>query len=170
MTSGSITPRPVSRVIVIDDRDRVLLFDTRLAYTRVWMLPGGALQPGETREAAAARELWEETGFGPLPLSPCVWKVRFRFSYRGLVYDQDEHYFAVRTLHRDISTANLESAEANEILEARWWSLSEIERSSAAFRPRGLAELLPPIIRGDYPSEPLQAGVEGSARVVASDP
>ncbi|MYE54873.1 MAG: NUDIX domain-containing protein, partial [Chloroflexi bacterium] len=57
--------RPAARVLLIDDRDRVLLFDVALPQRpddRLWITPGGGLDPGETREDAAIRELYEETG------------------------------------------------------------------------------------------------------------
>lgn len=47
-------------VILIDEQDRILL--QRRADNGQWGLPGGALEPGESMEQVARRELWEETG------------------------------------------------------------------------------------------------------------
>jgi 8-oxo-dGTP pyrophosphatase MutT (NUDIX family) len=163
---GGVASRAVARIIVIDERDRILLFDTQLSYTRVWMAPGGALEPGETHEGAAARELWEETGFTELALSPCIWRVRFRFLRRGVTCDQDERYFAARTHARDVAPAHLGVKEREQIREVRWWELNDIARSDADFRPLGLAGLLPAVLRGEYPPEPLSAQVEKAARIV----
>lgn len=46
------------RGAAFDGRGRVFL--VRHAYVRGWYLPGGGLSPGETAEAALARELEEE--------------------------------------------------------------------------------------------------------------
>lgn len=158
--------RPVARVVLIDARDRVLLFDTRLTYTHVWMTPGGGVKPGESFEGAARRELWEEVGLADATLGPCVWTVRFRFAYEGVVFDQSERYFPVRVEAIEVRDDNREDAERNEIRGHRWWSLQEIEVSASDFRPRDLAALLPPVLRGDDPAEPVPALVERGARVL----
>jgi 8-oxo-dGTP diphosphatase len=59
--------RPSSRLLVVDTRERVLLFKFEykhgpLSGHRFWATPGGAVAPGESYEAAASREMSEETG------------------------------------------------------------------------------------------------------------
>ena len=50
--------RRSARVILADSADRLLLFESE----GFWFTPGGGVEPGETIEQAATRELWEETG------------------------------------------------------------------------------------------------------------
>ena len=58
------TLRPAARILLVDGAGRVLLFrftpeDGRAPF---WCTPGGAVDPGESYEEAARRELYEETG------------------------------------------------------------------------------------------------------------
>jgi mutator protein MutT len=60
-------PAAVAIVLVPDDDGRACFLLTRRAATlrahaRQWALPGGRLEPGESAEAAALRELHEEIG------------------------------------------------------------------------------------------------------------
>lgn len=45
------------------DGDRILLI--RQTYMPGWQMPGGGVEPGETAELSAAREMLEETGYRP---------------------------------------------------------------------------------------------------------
>ncbi|MFF3912706.1 NUDIX hydrolase [Streptomyces sp. NPDC001852] len=48
---------------VVVDSDRVLMIRRRVQEGRLsWAFPGGKIEPGETAEAAAVREVLEETG------------------------------------------------------------------------------------------------------------
>ena len=51
---------PSVSVLAFDETARVLL--VRSAETGQWVVPGGAMEPGETPADAAVREVWEETG------------------------------------------------------------------------------------------------------------
>ena len=60
-------PAAVAAVLLPDDAGRACLLLTRRAETlrshrRQWALPGGRIEPGETAERAALRELEEEVG------------------------------------------------------------------------------------------------------------
>ena len=57
-------PRPAVGVIPVGDDGRILLIEHYRFITKTigWEIPAGGIDPSETAEAAAARELLEETG------------------------------------------------------------------------------------------------------------
>ena len=61
---------PNAASVALIDRDKVLLIQrARKPYFGMWSLPGGRLEPGETPEQAAERELKEEAGYGARKLT-----------------------------------------------------------------------------------------------------
>jgi 8-oxo-dGTP pyrophosphatase MutT (NUDIX family) len=142
--------RPVARVLVVDPGNRVLLlFDDRdEGREAFWYPPGGRIEPDETPEQAARRELREEIGVDT-EVGPLVLRCRARFAYRGRLYDQDEWHFVARTDRPDRLVSRLGDNETAAVAAHRWWSLAELEATRDAFFPDGLTDVLRRVVQGE---------------------
>jgi 8-oxo-dGTP pyrophosphatase MutT (NUDIX family) len=85
-----------------------------------WLTPGGGLGRGETFEAGALRELWEETGISGVELGPCVWTRTQVFPWDDKVYKQQERYFVVRVDEVEVHGDNWTEVEREVLVEHRW--------------------------------------------------
>ena len=157
--------RPTARVILLDPRDRVLLIRATVTVgpdqdpESFWHMPGGLIEPGETEIAAARRECAEEAGIRAISVGACVWHRRHVAQWHGRWYDWRERYFLARTEQIQTTARGMEGPELEEFREHRWWSVDELQRSEATFVPGRLAALLPPLLDGDLPENPIDAGV-----------
>lgn len=61
-SNQNIKPRAGASAAIFRDGAVLLVERAAPPYAGHWSLPGGAIEPGETAQAAAARELGEETG------------------------------------------------------------------------------------------------------------
>jgi 8-oxo-dGTP pyrophosphatase MutT (NUDIX family) len=160
---GEVWLRPAGRVIVADTCDRILLIrseDPTIDVPVLWLTPGGACEAGESTEAAAIRELWEETGLRAAALGPPVWKRRHQWRWGEQIVDSREDYFFFRTnAGASIFPAAATPFEERTIKEFRWWSLPEMQSDDQAFFvPRQLSTLVEPLLSGATPAVPLEIG------------
>ncbi|GGI08899.1 NUDIX hydrolase [Egicoccus halophilus] len=146
--------RQAARVVVLDPLERLLLVAHAPSTTRrVWTAPGGGLEPGESHEQAAVRELREELGI-EVELGPWVWWRRVSFAFRGLWLDQAERWFLARA-EVDVAAAPLDDLGA---VEARWWTLDELSTTPELLAPAALPQHLVTLLADGPPAEPVDVG------------
>ena len=152
--------RPGARVLLVDDRDRLLLFrhinDTTGA--PFWCPPGGAVEAGEDAAAAAVREVREETG-ADVVLGPEVWHRRHVVAWGGVTYDCRERWFLARVPAYEVDMSGCTPAEGLDITAHRWWPVAELAAATERLVPADLATLLPALLREGPPPAPVEVGV-----------
>jgi 8-oxo-dGTP pyrophosphatase MutT (NUDIX family) len=159
--NGNIIIRPTARVVVIDSQDRVLLFRADGLFdggeTVIWFPPGGGVELGETHEQAARRELAEEIGLVDAPLGPWIWTRTWIGPLSGVIVEGRERYYLCRVEALEIPDGhvNPDEYERETTSGHRWFSVDELAATPGLLVPRGLATLLPPLLRGELPSEPV---------------
>ncbi|MFJ9540984.1 NUDIX hydrolase [Streptomyces sp. NPDC101225] len=111
----------LAAAVVMDDDGRVLLVrrsETEKFLPRVWGVPCGKLEPGESARDGALRELKEETGL----LGEVVRKVgesSFLSEYRGHEVKNWQENFLVRPVSREITLPRADQAHV-------WLARSEL--------------------------------------------
>jgi 8-oxo-dGTP pyrophosphatase MutT (NUDIX family) len=145
--------RRAGRVLLIDARDRILLFhgfDPARPAHGYWFTPGGGLDDGETTAQGAARELFEETGLrlAPAGLGAVVWREVTEFPFDGCRYRQEQEFFLVRIGTWQVDTAGFEEVERNSVDDHRWWTVDELTATQERYYPRNLLDLLRGLLEG----------------------
>ena len=146
------------RVLLVDESDRLLLFcsGTESGGSLRWYTVGGGVEQGESLQAAALREVREETGLTELTLSSEVWTGRPWQAVRdGVVYEICQHYYMARVLPFTIDTSAFEDFERAMVTGHRWWTLDELRATSDILRPAGLPDLFGRLLVEGPPAHPL---------------
>ena len=160
MDPQAVIRRRVARVLLFDDQDRLLLFHVRDPADPTgdpwWYLPGGGMDPGESPEQAARRELFEETGIedavdrsgrarrGGACASGSVAATTSRTSGTS----------SVAASMSGVIVGGGDDLEADAVAAHRWWTLADLETSSEVVYPLGLAETVGRLLREGPPAVP----------------
>lgn len=119
-----------ARIALIDDAERVYLI--RHTYAPGWHFPGGGVEPGESSEAAAGRELGEESPY----------RVTARPALFGLYHNitvTNRDYVALY-LSRDFEIARAFKPNL-EIAEFGWFPWRALPAAVASSTTRRIAEI-----------------------------
>jgi len=126
--------RVSARVVPVNDRGQVLLLNGRDPARPdhwYWFTIGGALDPGETPQQAAVRELREETGIAASTddLTEPFHHGEHRFTYDHVDYVGESTFFALplaTEVADEVNFDGLESAEVGNIVGVRWWAPADL--------------------------------------------
>ena len=129
----------VRRGKAADGEPEVLLIFRRGA----WDLPKGKLDPGETIEECAVREVQEEVGIGTLRVLGAAGTTVHGYPEDGQYLVKTTHWYFMQTPERDFTPEEREGIE-----EVAWVPWAEArERLGYATLRRHLASLQPPALR-----------------------
>lgn len=151
--------RLAARVLVVAPDGSTFLFrydDAEIG--RHWAMPGGGVEAGETAREAATRELAEETGWTDIVPGPLLWTWEHHFTRFGVPTRQRDAVYLGRADRRD-PTGDLRASHAeDQILEWRWWSLTELAVTTESLWPPNLPELLEVLHGGGPIPAPIDLG------------
>ena len=108
----------------------------------MWSLPKGHVEPGETREEAAIREVQEETGISGRILAP-LGAIAFWFVADGRRIHKTVHHFLMEMVGGQLS------ADDAEVVEVQWVPLTDVISRLAYADERRLMESVPQLL-ADY--------------------
>ena len=108
--------------VIIDGGRALLIQMHNLMCERVWTFPKGHLEPGETPQDAALREVLEETGY-PCRIKEKLLMAHYSFSRSGFAVEKDVQWYLMEKAGNPGMPLT-----PDEIFEIRWCRLDEARK------------------------------------------
>lgn len=121
---SAVRPVPAVVAVVLRDENVLLVRRGNQPYAGYWGCPGGKIEPGERIEAAAIRELAEETG---VKAEAGQVLTAFDVLNRDKTGQLVQHYVLVAVCCRWVSG---EPVAADDAQDARWFRFDDLDETS----------------------------------------
>ena len=143
------------RLVLLNERDELLLMKIALPDRNFWCTIGGGIEPNETLAQAALREVKEECGFDEITLNlgPTIWQGEHLLERNGVLMLHREQFILARTCSQQLCAAGMTDEEKTVVKAFRWWSLSALKSTSEYIVPPSLVRHLEPVLAGQIPSQ-----------------
>jgi ADP-ribose pyrophosphatase YjhB (NUDIX family) len=136
--------RRSARIILLNTAQQVLLIRFEVERDHqpfvFWATPGGSVEKDETDLDAARRELAEELELD-IALTGPVHTVASTFEHEGKPVNNTDVFFLGRHEPQGVAL-HFETQAERTARELRWWTITELERSSDTVYPTDLAKVL----------------------------
>jgi 8-oxo-dGTP pyrophosphatase MutT (NUDIX family) len=142
--------RETARVILRNKFGEIFLlkthFDPEVGLPPRWITPGGGIDPGETPIEAAVRELFEETGIqvSPEQLGEQIWQTSGIWHWGDGVnhHTYVDYFFEHQIEDFELDDSHWTQDEHRDVLEYRWWQITELAETAEQIGPHGLVDFL----------------------------
>jgi 8-oxo-dGTP pyrophosphatase MutT (NUDIX family) len=117
--------------VVVDDAGRILVIVRDVprngAVVHEVRLPKGHIDPGETPEAAALREVGEESGYWAVSISGDLGSAHSEFDHGGRHHTRNERYFLMGLTSPVRGEPRVHPGSEEALFEPQWLSPEEAE-------------------------------------------
>lgn len=149
--------RPTARVLIHSNRKQFLLlltrFDPEVQLPPRWLIPGGGIDKGESASQTAVRELFEETGLriSEQNLGPVVFQETGKWhwgdganfhTYDDQIFELDIQKLRLTPETLVVDKSHWTQDEHRDVIEIRWWSITELLDTKEPVSPQGLTDWL----------------------------
>ncbi|MBP8129519.1 MAG: NUDIX domain-containing protein [Candidatus Hydrogenedentes bacterium] len=121
-TAGGVVVDAVGRILTIErdvERDGRSVHEVRL--------PKGHIDPGETAEAAAMREVGEESGYWGVEIVADLGTAHSEFDFRGKRHVREERYFLMRLVNAENLGQRVHAGSEEALFAPHWLDPAEAE-------------------------------------------
>lgn len=135
--------RRAARIIVLDPEGRALMFRYDVpGRPPFWVTAGGECEPGESFDAAARRELLEETGIIADPGEEIARLTPEFITVEGEPVQADERFYLVRVSEARIDTSLHTALEQRLMTQHRWFTRAELADWPEAVFPESIVSMI----------------------------